>query len=86
MPMFASGLGKADLETNLLPSLRESQGRCKGDERLAGLSQRCGGGPLATWQLALDVCPGRGGDSYRSIQVEMHCLLSGHEALLPHKL
>ena len=86
MHVFALGLGEAGLETSLLLSLRESQGRYKGGECLVSLCQGRVGGPLATWQLALDVCPGRGKDSYHSVQVEMRCLLSGPEALLPRKL
>lgn len=86
MHRFALRLGEAGLETRLLLSLRESHGRYKGGERLVGPCQGCGDGPLAAWQLALGVCPGEGEDSYHSVQAEMRCLLSGPEALLPHKL
>lgn len=72
MCMFALGLGEAVLETSLLLSLRESQGRCKGGECLVSLCQGCVGESQATWQLALEMCPGRGEDSYHSIQMEMH--------------
>lgn len=55
-------------------------------ESQTGECQGCVDGPLATWQLALDVCPGRGEDSDHSIQVEIGCLLNGPEELLPRKL
>lgn len=48
MHMFELGLGEAGLETSLLLSLRESQGRYKGGECLVSLCQGHVGGPLAT--------------------------------------
>lgn len=48
MHVFALGLGEAGLETSLLLSLRESQGRYKGVECLVSLCRGRVGGPLAT--------------------------------------